>query len=59
MGVAVGMSVTSLQQTHKLLYDKEGDDPTEDPQAHGHHVTVGGACGEQTPVRTDPSLPRT
>lgn len=42
----MSMSVSSLQQTHKFLDDQEGDDPSEDPQTHGHHVTMGSTCGE-------------
>lgn len=38
------MAVPSLQRPHKLLYDQEGDDPTENPEAHRHRVIVGGAC---------------
>ena len=40
----VSVSVSALQQTHKLFYNQEGDDPTEDPHSHWHHVTVGGSC---------------
>lgn len=38
----MAVTVASLQQTHKLLHHQEGDDAAENPQTHGHHVTVGG-----------------
>ncbi len=58
MWVAVWMSVavSSLQQTHKLLYNQESNDPTENPQTHWHHVSVGSSCAggwKRAPVGTD------
>lgn len=32
--VGVSMAVTSLQMTHKLLYNQEDNDATENPQTH-------------------------
>ncbi|KAF3834198.1 hypothetical protein F7725_025402 [Dissostichus mawsoni] len=40
-----------VQCPHKLLHNQEGYDPTENPQTHGHRVTVGSPCagrGQET-----------